>query len=253
MSDKDRLSGADDPLFSDAAAWFARMRGPEAEARRGEFERWLARSAAHREAYNRAAEIFAMGKLLGAPPAAGKRSTGRGLAVVAVVLLALLGTWALMAQRLEPARTSGPSDLADAGTSSERLATARDPRLVRLPDGSRARLQPETMLEVRFTDRERRLRLERGRARFEVARGRRPFVVLAGGGSIVAHGTIFEVALAADRRVSVRLIEGRIDVSPPGGADRMPGVRRLRPGVQLLPARSPAPARVEGHPLRRGA
>ena len=59
--ERDRPKGQ---LFEEAAGWFARMRGPDAEASREEFEAWLARGALHRSAYNRAAEVFAMGKLL---------------------------------------------------------------------------------------------------------------------------------------------------------------------------------------------
>ena len=51
--DRDRPQGQ---LFEEAAAWFARMRGPDAEASRDEFEAWLARGALHRSAYNRAAD-----------------------------------------------------------------------------------------------------------------------------------------------------------------------------------------------------
>ena len=65
MSEPETGPPAEDQLLQEAAAWFARMRGPDAEASRDEFEAWLARGALHRRAYNRAAEIFAMGKVLG--------------------------------------------------------------------------------------------------------------------------------------------------------------------------------------------
>ncbi len=45
-----------DQLWSEATLWFARMRSPEADALRPEFEAWLARGALHRRYYNRAAE-----------------------------------------------------------------------------------------------------------------------------------------------------------------------------------------------------
>ena len=48
-------------LAGEGAQWFARMRAPDAEKRRAEFETWLGATPAHRSAYNRAAEIFAMG------------------------------------------------------------------------------------------------------------------------------------------------------------------------------------------------
>lgn len=51
-------------LRDEAAEWFAVMRGPDAEVRRAEFEAWLERQAIHREAYNRIAETFSLGKAL---------------------------------------------------------------------------------------------------------------------------------------------------------------------------------------------
>ena len=57
----------DDALAREAAHWFARMRAPDANASRAEFEAWLAQGPEHRVAYNDAAEIFALGKLLAEP------------------------------------------------------------------------------------------------------------------------------------------------------------------------------------------
>ncbi len=42
----------------DAAAWFARLRGPHAESISSEFEMWAARSEHHRRAYERIARLF---------------------------------------------------------------------------------------------------------------------------------------------------------------------------------------------------
>ena len=53
-----------DTIMAEATLWFGRMRGPEAEQHKAEFERWLARGALHRSFYNRAGEIYAMGKFL---------------------------------------------------------------------------------------------------------------------------------------------------------------------------------------------
>ena len=68
IADREPGNGGD-ALDAQAAHWFARMRAPDAEASREAFETWLAERPEHRSAYSRAAEIFAMGKLLAEPVA----------------------------------------------------------------------------------------------------------------------------------------------------------------------------------------
>src|SRR3546814_5408814 len=55
-----------DQQMREASLWFARMRGPDAEEWRPQFEDWLALGASHRGAYNRAGEIFALGRFMAA-------------------------------------------------------------------------------------------------------------------------------------------------------------------------------------------
>lgn len=231
-------SGSNDEsgLLPEAAAWFARMRGPGAEASRPEFEAWLARGALHRAAYNRASEIFAMGKMLaddgesaGAPdPRTSGRSRRIAFAAAAALLAVVVSTGWLTIRALSPAHQDGGTRERSASIQVAELGAAGEARSVRLADGSLVRLAAETILDVSFTRDRRRLRLERGLALFEVAHETRPFVVGAGGGSVTAHGTVFEVGLLAGRRVSVRLIEGAIEVKLPAGNTGQHGaVRRL--------------------------
>src|SRR3546814_6360827 len=66
-------------------------------------------------------------------------------------------------------------------------------RNIRLADGSVVELDEGSELSTDFNKSRRELKLERGRARFEVAHEGRPFIVLAGGGSVTARGTVFDV------------------------------------------------------------
>lgn len=265
MSEAETGPPAEDRLLQEAAAWFARMRGPDAEASRDEFEAWLARGALHRRAYNRAAEIFAMGKVLGdnqGPTTSGAGRDGhwnwRVLAALGATLLALVTTTWLALRATMDAQVPGER-VAESDTRRERNAlqlttVPGETRTVGLADGSVVRLEADTVLGVAFDRAARRLSLERGKARFRVAREARRFVVYAGGGQVTARGTMFHVGLGADRRVTVRLIEGIVEVTLPSsgsGSPRLPAPRRLWPGQTMsFTARSEAspeqPATTEG-------
>lgn len=102
-------------------------------------------------------------------------------------------------------------------------------RAVTLPDGSRLRLNTDSRAVVAFRGGERRVRLTRGQAFFEVAHGRtRPFVVEAGGAAVRALGTRFDVRREG-AAVRVLLVEGSVQVRR-GDA---PQAWTLRPNEQL--------------------
>lgn len=227
-------AGPPERLEREAALWFARMRGPGAGAARPEFEAWLGQSAAHRSAYNRASEIFAMGKLLAegeeAPPRRPRRSLAMALTASAACVLAG-GGWLM----LRPAADAPPKTIAAALERRTLSTVTGETRMVRLADGSAVQLGAATRLETVFDSRGRTIRLSQGRARFEVAHEGRPFVVLAGGGSVTARGTVFDVAVADGKRIEVCLLEGAVDVALPAAASKAskPEVRRLAAGESL--------------------
>jgi transmembrane sensor len=211
-------------LMQEAASWFARMRGPEAEDHRNAFEAWLRRGALHRQAYNRAAEIFAMGKYLRenenvqSDPAPTGRAGHRLLVPLAAIPLMAVAGWIMFGD--EPSQRPRSVQIAEESVTpappGSRVAT--DPgesRSTRLADGSRIELSGGSLVEVRFDDRVRHLVLERGTARFAVAHDERPLIVEAGGGLIRAVGTLFEVAIGVEGEVSVYLIEGAVEVTSP--------------------------------------
>lgn len=246
-------------LQREAATWFARMHGPAAEASRQDFETWLANSTQHLGAYNRAAEIWSLGKFLSdTPPSdatpafqiapSGQRRpkilTSSARLVIGLLLVGLLvltkASNLSHDQHPEIANPERPSL-----QPSYELATQQDEdRTVWLPDGSSVTLKRDTRLVVSFDSSDRRLRLERGGARFEVAHEQRPFVVAAGSGTVRARGTIFDVALTPDRRVSVKLLRGSVDVAMPtvSQSPKRPArmLARLTPGdhVDFADARS---------------
>lgn len=92
-------------------------------------------------------------------------------------------------------------------------------RLVRLEDGSRVRLDTDSVVQVDLDGDERRVTLVRGQAFFEVAKDERhPFVVSASGSTVRALGTRFGVRTAGNA-VSVVLAEGSVRVKGEGGGE----------------------------------
>ncbi|AXB75886.1 FecR domain-containing protein [Novosphingobium sp. P6W] len=261
MTHTDRLRTRE--LREDAAMWFALMRGPEAEAQRARFETWLAAEPAHRQAYNHIAEVFSLGKglkpLVEAPgallPAKARQPAILARAIgspVIVLLLFLAFVPVLVGLTIATMRAIGPGhpfvQATGSGTSlggETSLATARgEVRTFRLGDGSRVTLDSDSRVRVALSAQRRDLALLRGRARFFVAHEPRPFVVAAGGGSVLARGTVFDVALRGEAGASVDLIEGLVDVRQPRADGAPAGSPRDESEVTRLTA---------GHGLAIGA
>jgi len=266
-------------LAVEAAEWFAQLRGPDAEAHRPAFEAWLARGAVHLAAYNRAAEIYNMGKFLAeeskersgtatAEPAVFEASAETGsqrgwsmraaIAGVVVVLFAV-GAWLALAN-VPPADETSKLMMTHGGPQPagplQIASRLGEIRTVPLSDGSRVTLDSDTLVSVSFGPSQRRLRLERGRARFEVAHDGRPFVVAAGSGTVTARGTIFDVSLSDKHKVSVKLIRGLVDVDMPADRSHATATPRrlvqLRPGDEIAyadaPPAEPQPQEDKGDP-----
>ncbi|MCG8696066.1 MAG: FecR domain-containing protein, partial [Minwuiales bacterium] len=90
-------------------------------------------------------------------------------------------------------------------------------RSIELEDGSTIALGAASSLSVNYSGKRRTVVLEAGEALFEVAKDpNRPFVVLAGNGTITAVGTAFNVRRDADR-VVVTVTEGEVEVVQQGG------------------------------------
>lgn len=239
-------------LQLEAATWFARMRGPNADAHKAEFDAWLARSALHRGAYNRAAEVWNLGKFLAEPgtaaeapaavePAIRRKRPALMALSVCIACVMLLGGWLALSKLGYVSRGIQPEIAGPRRSLLEqpiRLATVPgENRTVRLSDGSLVSLRPDTRLAVSFDKAGRGLRLERGSARFEVAHESRPFIVTAGSGTVTARGTLFDVSVAADNHVTVKLLRGSVDVAMPTQS-RSPAqpariITRLAPGDRV--------------------
>lgn len=207
--------GMRDQLREEAATWFARMRGEDADRHRAAFERWLARGAVHRAAYNRIGEVFAAGKSLkpqtedagvtaggwrGSRVAAAALGAG-ALAAIAVPLIIRGGT---QRQESQEARGSGPI------LAGERMTTNRARRFA-LANGASVVLDTDSLLVGRVGGSASVYRLVRGRGRFEVSKSRgRLQVVLAGPAVVTSDGGTFDLWLRSDGSLDAQAFAGRV-------------------------------------------
>ncbi len=216
---------AEERVRREASDWFALLRGEPTAAERATFENWLAVDPAHRLAYQRLHAQWERTIFLSDAPAVRARNLGRarpralrlagvgkiyaGLAIAAVLALALAFT--VIGSTKHPTQSVSALAYNNRGSAD---------RSVRLADGSRVMLAPGSRVGVAFHDGQRHVALLQGRARFTVAHDvSRPFAVVAGGGTIVALGTVFEVAIQ-DGQVRVVLHEGSVAVRGPASGNR---------------------------------
>jgi transmembrane sensor len=202
----------DDPLRREAAEWFVRLNTHEPDTDEvGEWQRWLLKSEAHRQAF---AEFEDLWQTIGqtglespATQAAAEPQQGKRwfwpVGLAATFLVGAVGALFFSADM------GASSDLPSSALVQTRKA---EDRTYNLPDGSRIDVGASTRVVVDFGTTARNVFIDSGEAYFEVAHDTaRPFVVHAGAGTITAVGTAFNVHTALGR-VSVAVVEGTVKV-----------------------------------------
>jgi transmembrane sensor len=192
--------------FADAAAWVARLHGPNRtlEVENG-FRRWTEMNPDHASAFEAMTAAWeATGKLPKTPfprlsrwQRAGYRE-GFIRSAVAVGVVAALAVGVMLHLQ---------------GTRGVATAVGEQ-RVLVLDDGTRVVLNTATRVVVKYDRNIRKVVLKAGEALFEVAkRPGWPFVVEAGDRKVTALGTSF-IVREDERRLSVTLVEGKVTVSP---------------------------------------
>lgn len=228
MSDSDPKTDDRSPaaVRAEAAAWLARLQGPNRTPRmEAGLRRWLAESAEHRSAFERLTDAWEKSaRLHRRPHEKVSRWETRGfrlsfpraaMASFVVAAIAVIGTMAYL-------------------HTDEVVTAVGEQRTLRLDDGTRVYLNTDTAIKAHYDKRTRRVELARGEAMFEVAkRPDWPFIVVAGDQQVKALGTSF-VVRRDEKGLAVTLVEGKVTVSPTMPTTAAPIV----PAIDHAPSRS---------------
>jgi transmembrane sensor len=219
---------------AEAAAWIARLHGPDrTNADEESFRRWLAANASHAVAFERMTTLWEAGTRLKSNALAQLSSPGKGRAESSVRFARL--SW--VAAGIAAVAIAGSLWKLNGAAVTTRVG---EQRTLTLDDGTRMTLNTATRLEVRYDETQRRVELQSGEALFEVkAQSKRPFVVVAAGRQITALGTSFIVRRDPEE-LSVTLVEGKVKVMPVAPAIELPATEQatvLIPGQRLTVAR----------------
>ena len=218
MKSNHEMANVDAAIDDEAAAWLCESAEGFSPERAAAFSEWCARDSRHAAAVARVARTLALleempdvreqletqfGRMDEVPASPHKRDRSllafpvwiTSLAAILVVGLGL--GWIGVRDKTERHMTSATS-----------------PQSVTLKDGSIINLNASSEIRVDLRRAERRVTLERGEAHFQVASDpARPFIVTAGGLTVRAVGTAFNVRLE-ELAVDVVVLEGKVEVTP---------------------------------------
>ncbi len=238
---------------AEATRWLVRRRDGAFSAHdEREYRVWLARDPAHRAAAAKAERYWQRLGDIGDDPeimALTERRLResnrpvkalRYFSAAAVVVVAIAIGWALRPGDIAPESSVPETVAATAADTVRREQTFRTSvgqrTTVTMQDGSIITLDTDSLLRTHDSDNERRVELHRGRAYFKVAKDKqRPFLVMAGGKTVVATGTEFAVDVAPSSMV-VTLVEGGVRVEAPRKILPGKATVELKPGQQLVAA-----------------
>ena len=210
-------SAAERRTRAEAAAWIARLHGPErTRATEHGLHRWLAEHPRHAREFERATDAWNdTGGLPWRPP---REQTFRRASLMRRRVL-----W-----RTAAAVAAAGILVVWMGRGMNRAVVATgmgEQKTVELPDGSRVTLDINSRIRVRYGPHVRSVSLRYGEAFFQVLHHPHwPFVVLAGHHKVIDVGTSFVVRRGRARAgsLTVTVIRGQVAVAPRGLPDSVP-------------------------------
>lgn len=227
------MSECDDPemrrIVQVAAAWKSRQDAGLTPAEEGALLHWLEEDSRHADAFG---EVDATWSLLDRARELSPTELRDPLALpehptrlrrrrsVGLWIATGLGVAAALAVIFVSSRS--PAD-APRGFQEIAMVEAGVVRRFNLPDGSTVWVNSSSEVVIDLAEKERRVKLARGEAHFEVAKDiRRPFIVSVSGIDVRAVGTAFDVALRHSA-VEVVVTEGQVQVADSvGGGSLLP-------------------------------
>lgn len=217
-----------------AETWLARRAGQYDPASERDFALWIDADPRHRIAYDLIKRDWQLGTLLRERKVGRTRSLGRApfwMRQKMHVAAAGLGAAILLGvASVGLLRPGGPFAISAAAQAAVYETALGEIRTISLADGSTVILDTASRLRVHLSGGERRLDLDRGRARFQVAEDeRRVFRVRIAGGEIVAHGTMFDVSLISAHPL-VTVLDGSVELNR---SDASGETRMLVPGQSV--------------------
>lgn len=221
-SNSSRDTAASELITAEAASWLAQLdSGSFSASDKLALAEWMSRSPRHRDEIRRLESMWSgVDQLIDhslpsqAPPSllavlaawVSLRPASATLASLLVVLMV-----AVLGESIFTEDAALSNDTTQLAQRSFTYAAPRgQQRMIPLNDGSLVYLNSNGIVEVRYDENERQIRLLSGDALFEVAKNpKRPFRVYAGRGRAEAVGTAFMVRLI-DREFELIVTEGRV-------------------------------------------
>lgn len=227
MSDPQGSPRTDAMIREEAVAWLALLRTSPAAQEQEKFTRWYTADSRHADIYDALLDGWDVMARMKRPEInrseahVGGNPSGRGgskLLALAATICLLLAAFGFYRAGFLGLGSPRPAEMA---------SQVGEIRTFTLPDGSKVILDTNSLVAIQYSGSARRLILERGRARFDVAHDAdRPFIVGTRAGEVIAHGTVFDVTVEG-QRTSVALLRGSIEVRHIGREGKG---RVLKPG-----------------------
>lgn len=242
MSPTERFGPIEEQIRVQAADWFARMRGPEADASRPAFDAWYA-IPAHARAYEQIVGRWEQSAFIGASRTGRDRQLKRagfgarnpGFSAAAALVCVIAGSALLYAGY----RGHQPAGAAPAWTAV-RYASGTAVQEIALSDGSRLTLDKASLVLVSYTSGRRIVELAHGRARFAPTHDPgRPFWVRVGSSEVTGDNSIFDAAYRGEATV-VSALAGQVSVQ--SRAASAPARLVLASQRLIIPKNGPVPA-----------
>ena len=231
------MTPGDEKLRQEAAGWFARMRGPSAEAARADFDAWRA-DPVRQTAYDRLVQRFDESVILGhsrlaalrLSPSAARRGPPPAVWWTTLAAGLVLGAVALsMTLRAPSSRIEGGARYVSAPGQIRTIALARDLTVV---------LDTDTVLTASTKGDRPHLVLERGRVRVQ---SNRPLEVEADGARVVAERAAFDLRRQGCQAIEISILNGDVQAETAGLLRR--ARTRIESGQRLvLTGGRPGPA-----------